>query len=54
MKQDDLHTVNSLFSEWLTPPGDLTLSSDEVHVWRASLEMVPPSGEGPETDTFSR
>ncbi len=42
MKQDDLHTVNSLFSEWLTPPGDLTLSSDEVHVWRASLEMVPP------------
>ena len=26
--------------EWLPPPADLTLSSDKVHVWRASLEVT--------------
>lgn len=40
MKQNDLNTVNSIFSEWLTPPEYLTLGIDEVHVWRASIEMV--------------
>ena len=24
---------------WLTPPETLTLSSDEVHIWRASLDV---------------
>jgi 4'-phosphopantetheinyl transferase len=24
---------------WLPPPADLALSSDKVHVWRASLDL---------------
>jgi 4'-phosphopantetheinyl transferase len=27
--------------EWLTPPKELVLAEDEVHVWRASLEWEP-------------
>lgn len=26
---------------WRLPPGILTLGCDEVHVWRASLEVTP-------------
>jgi hypothetical protein len=40
MKQkNDLHSGNSLISEWLTAPEDLSLNSNEVHLWRASLDI---------------
>lgn len=31
--------VNSLNPEWCVPPETLTLSRDEVHVWRAALDL---------------
>jgi len=34
---DDLTTV--LEHPWLPPPADLTLSSNDVHVWRATLDQ---------------
>jgi 4'-phosphopantetheinyl transferase len=35
----------ALSSEWLTPPNDLVLRKDEVHVWRASLHFGPADVE---------
>ena len=39
-QKDNLQSGNSLMSEWLTAPEDLSLNSDEVHLWRASLNMT--------------
>jgi len=33
--------VTALDPAWNTPPPDMVLASDKVHVWRASLELTP-------------
>jgi 4'-phosphopantetheinyl transferase len=38
----DLRDAQSLVhTKWLSPPSRLVLKDDEVHVWRASLELKP-------------
>ncbi len=45
MTDKDIYQEDSLMTDWLTPPGDVSLSAHEVHVWRASLDMTPPQAE---------
>ena len=33
-------------SVWRIPPGDLDLAQDEVHVWRARLDLIGPGVQG--------
>jgi 4'-phosphopantetheinyl transferase len=35
----------TLDQPWSIPPTTLTLSSDEVHIWRAALDLAPPHVE---------
>ena len=41
MRKQDVLRMKDTQAAWLAPPESLALKSDEVHVWRASLEMPP-------------
>jgi 4'-phosphopantetheinyl transferase len=41
MKGKEVLTGAEIQASWLAPPECMMLNNDEVHVWRASLEMTP-------------
>lgn len=42
MTDKDVILGDSLMTEWLIHPSDVSLDGNEVHVWRASLDMTAP------------
>jgi 4'-phosphopantetheinyl transferase len=40
MTEKDVHTSDTLISEWLIPPDEMSLNCHEVHVWRAFLHIT--------------
>jgi 4'-phosphopantetheinyl transferase len=41
MRKQNVLRMKDTEASWFAPPESLALKSDEVHVWRASLEMTP-------------
>lgn len=42
MKMQGIPAEKELACSWLSPPEELVLGKDEVHVWRASLKLTAP------------
>ncbi len=40
MTEKEVHTSDTLISEWLIPPDEMSLNCHEVHVWRAFLHIT--------------